>query len=108
MFWISIILICRFVPAVNRSVGLDEIILPIAVTGLAGLASILSWALGSGNPNALAALQLVEEGKLDLDAPAASYAPAFAELQVLAVAHDLDPAVPAAGEVEGPRGRHLE
>jgi hypothetical protein len=61
-FWVTVILVCRFVPALNRAVGLREILLPIAVTCLAGLASILSWALGRRNADALAALQLVENG----------------------------------------------
>jgi len=60
LFWIAAILVFRFVPEVNRVVGLKEIAAPIAITLAAGATAILSWLVGSRRPNVMAALQLVE------------------------------------------------
>ncbi len=57
-----------------RAAGADDLITPDTMMRIASMTKIVTTT---------AALQLVEQGRLDLDAPVEKYQPAFADLQVL-------------------------
>ncbi len=57
-----------------RAAGSDDLITPHTMTRIASMTKIVT---------ATAALQLVEQGRLDLDAPVEKYRPEFGDLQVL-------------------------
>ncbi len=57
-----------------RAAGADDLITPDTMTRIASMTKMVTTT---------AALQLVEQGRLDLDAPVEKYQPAFADLEVL-------------------------